>query len=64
MAESSTSVMASWLGLEGRVCVVTGGGSGIGRSIALALAAQGARVAVLDRNQDSAQETVALMPDL
>jgi NAD(P)-dependent dehydrogenase (short-subunit alcohol dehydrogenase family) len=47
--------------LSGKICVVTGGGSGIGRGIAMALAAEGARVAVLDRNEAGAQETLALM---
>lgn len=46
-------------GLRDSVCVVTGGGSGIGRAIALRLADEGARVAVLDRNLTGAEDTVA-----
>ena len=49
---------SSFLGLEGRVAVVTGGGSGIGRAICLGFAAHGVRVAVLDRNAEGAQATV------
>ena len=45
-------------GLENKVCVVTGAGSGIGRAIATLLAAQGARVAVLERNAAAGQATV------
>jgi NAD(P)-dependent dehydrogenase (short-subunit alcohol dehydrogenase family) len=48
----------SWLGLEGRSCVVTGAGSGIGAGIARALAEVGARVALVDRNL-AAAETIA-----
>ena len=39
--------------------IVTGGGSGLGAATAKALAAQGARVAVLDLNGDAARATAA-----
>jgi NAD(P)-dependent dehydrogenase (short-subunit alcohol dehydrogenase family) len=46
--------------LKGKTAVVTGGASGIGRSICLRLAAEGADVAVFDVNADSAAETAGL----
>ena len=49
----------SWF--SGEVALVTGGGAGIGRAIALAFAAHGAKVAVADHNLLSATETVALV---
>jgi rhamnulose-1-phosphate aldolase/alcohol dehydrogenase len=42
--------------LAGRVAVVTGGASGIGRAAARVLAGRGAHVVVADRNEDGAQE--------
>ncbi len=44
--------------LEGKVAAVTGGAAGIGQAICLRLAAEGARVAVLDLDQARAQQTV------
>jgi len=43
---------------EGISALVTGAAGGIGRSVALRLAASGVPVAVVDLNQDGAQETV------
>ena len=47
--------------LEGRVAVVTGGGSGIGEAICVRLAADGARVAVLDVSLEAAELTATLV---
>lgn len=45
--------------LRGRVVLVTGGASGIGRSIVTGFAAQGARIAFLDLDESAANLTIA-----
>ncbi|WP_085726532.1 SDR family NAD(P)-dependent oxidoreductase [Pseudomonas sp. R37(2017)] len=45
--------------LEGKVALITGSGRGIGRNVALQLAALGARVVINDLDQAPAEETVA-----
>lgn len=42
----------NWLGLAGKVCVVTGAASGIGAQIATDLARLGAKTVLLDRDED------------
>jgi NAD(P)-dependent dehydrogenase (short-subunit alcohol dehydrogenase family) len=45
--------------IAGKAAVVTGGGSGVGRAVALALAAEGARVVVADIIEANAEKTAA-----
>ncbi len=47
--------------LEGKVTLITGAGSGIGRATALACACEGARLVVADRVVAGGQETVAMI---
>jgi 2-keto-3-deoxy-L-fuconate dehydrogenase len=49
--------------LQGRVAVVTGGASGIGRASALLFAQEGASTAVVDRDAASAKATVCAIVD-
>ncbi|MEV8421734.1 SDR family NAD(P)-dependent oxidoreductase [Streptomyces niveus] len=44
--------------LDGKIAIVTGAGGGVGRGISLALAKEGASVAVVDINGEAAQGTV------
>ncbi|MBW8849056.1 MAG: SDR family NAD(P)-dependent oxidoreductase, partial [Burkholderiales bacterium] len=43
------------MNISGQTALVTGAGSGLGEAVARALAAQGARVALLDINEAGAQ---------
>src|SRR5262249_25672450 len=49
--------------MTGKVVVITGGASGIGRATALAFARQGARVVIGDIDAKGAEDTVAMIRD-
>lgn len=51
------------MSLKGKVAIVTGAGSGIGRAIAVRLARDEAAIAVLDLNGEGAAETAKLITD-
>ena len=55
---------AHWLGLQGRVGVVTGAASGIGAAVAQTLAQAGAYVALLDRNLDGCLKVAQSLSDM
>jgi len=50
-------------GVRGKVCVVTGAGSGIGRALATELARRGARVAISDVDGRGLEETERMLGD-
>ena len=55
---------SDWLGLSGRVGVVTGAGGGIGRAVASSLARAGAHVAAIDRDERGLEVTDAALREL
>jgi NAD(P)-dependent dehydrogenase (short-subunit alcohol dehydrogenase family) len=52
------------LKLKDKIAVVTGAGQGIGRAIAVLSAREGARVALIDRNETTGRETLDLINSL
>jgi 2-dehydro-3-deoxy-L-rhamnonate dehydrogenase (NAD+) len=56
--------MGEFFGLHGRVALVTGAGRGIGAGIAGRLHAAGARIAVFDRDRESARATASALGGL
>ncbi len=49
------------MNLTDKTIVITGGGQGLGRAMAISLASHGAKLALVDLNEDQLKETVALV---
>ncbi len=54
-------INSTYMRFKNKVCLVTGGGSGIGRATCFQLAAEGARVFVIDQNANCGREVVDLI---
>ena len=51
----------SWLNLQGKVAIVTGGADGLGRAVCEGLAEAGANVVVADINEEGAKQVVSYL---
>ena len=58
-----TTLTRNSKGLHGKLLVITGGGSGIGRETALAFTRCGAKVVLSDINVDAAKQTAAMIDE-
>ena len=59
MSDPSANTTSPGRRFAGTVALVTGGNSGIGRAVCIALAREGAQVAVVARRKDEGDATVA-----
>lgn len=59
--KKASPVYPAYKRMAGKVALVTGAGSGIGRGIAMKFASEGAKLALLDINQAGMDETIALI---
>jgi len=51
------------LSLKGKIAIITGGGRGLGREIAIALSEAGVRVAAASRKREELEKTVSIIAD-